>query len=127
MKLKYDERLSNIAFNFNLRHYVVDKNARLGMDCNITNVNNVQELNMEADGYIIKVGAVQVDPRLTLMPRPVASVSSALKPKYDEPPSIFALNLNFSNFALNLNLRRYVKNGIIVIIKDGIIPAGTTI
>ena len=37
-----------------IRKAIVDKNARIGMDCQIINKDNVKEANHEEDGYIIK-------------------------------------------------------------------------
>ena len=43
-----------------IRRAIVDKNARIGMDVQIINKDNVDSINCEADGYIIKDGIVVI-------------------------------------------------------------------
>ena len=43
-----------------IRRAIVDKNARIGMDCQIINKDNVQEANCEEQGYIIKDGIIVI-------------------------------------------------------------------
>jgi glucose-1-phosphate adenylyltransferase len=43
-----------------IRKAIVDKNARIGMDCQIINKDNVMEKNAEADGYIIRDGIIVI-------------------------------------------------------------------
>ena len=45
-----------IGAGSHIRRAIVDKNARIGMDCKIVNAGNVQEANHEEQGYIIKDG-----------------------------------------------------------------------
>jgi hypothetical protein len=39
---------------------IVDKNARIGMDCQIINKEGVMEANKEAEGYFIKDGIITI-------------------------------------------------------------------
>jgi glucose-1-phosphate adenylyltransferase len=43
-----------------IRRAIVDKNARIGMDCQLINKDNVQEANEEEKGYIIKDGIIVI-------------------------------------------------------------------
>jgi glucose-1-phosphate adenylyltransferase len=43
-----------------IRNSIVDKNARIGRNCNIVNVRGVEEENHEDEGYIIKSGIVVI-------------------------------------------------------------------
>jgi len=43
-----------------IRRAIVDKNARIGMDCQIINAGNVQEANHEDKGYVIKDGIIVI-------------------------------------------------------------------
>jgi glucose-1-phosphate adenylyltransferase len=43
-----------------IRGAIIDKNARIGMDCKIINKDNVQDANHEDEGYIIKDGIIVV-------------------------------------------------------------------
>merc|ERR1712216_873286 len=43
-----------------IRRAIIDKNARIGMDCKIINKDNVQDANHEDEGYIIKDGIIVV-------------------------------------------------------------------
>ena len=43
-----------------IRRAIIDKNARIGMDCQIINKDNIQEANEEEKGYIIKDGIVVI-------------------------------------------------------------------
>jgi len=43
-----------------IKRAIIDKNARIGMDCKIINKDNVQEANHEDKGYIIKDGIVVI-------------------------------------------------------------------
>lgn len=43
-----------------VRRCIVDKNARIGANCQIVNKDNVQEANREDEGFIIKDGIVVV-------------------------------------------------------------------
>lgn len=49
-----------VGKNSHLRRAIVDKNARIGDNVKIINVNNVQEAAREADGYFIKAGIVVI-------------------------------------------------------------------
>ena len=46
-----------IGDNCTIRHCIVDKNARIGSDVQIVNMEGVQESNREDDGYVIKARA----------------------------------------------------------------------
>ena len=43
-----------------IKRAIIDKDARIGMDCQIINKDNVQEANHEDKGYIIKDGIVVI-------------------------------------------------------------------
>jgi glucose-1-phosphate adenylyltransferase len=43
-----------------IRKAIVDKNARIGMDCQIINKEGVMEANKEAEGYFIKDGIITI-------------------------------------------------------------------
>lgn len=43
-----------------LRNTIVDKNARIGKNCSITNKDNVEERICEEEGYIIRSGIVVI-------------------------------------------------------------------
>jgi hypothetical protein len=49
-----------IGAGTHIKRAIIDKNARIGMDCKITNAANVQEANKEDEWYIIKDGIVVV-------------------------------------------------------------------
>ena len=49
-----------IGAGTHIKRAIVDKNARIGMDCKIVNAANVQEANMEDKFYIIKDGIVTI-------------------------------------------------------------------
>jgi glucose-1-phosphate adenylyltransferase len=49
-----------IGAGTHIKRAIIDKNARIGMDCVITNAKNVQEANLEEQYYIIKDGIVTV-------------------------------------------------------------------
>ena len=43
-----------------IRKAIIDKNARIGMDCVIDNKDNIADLNAEDKGYIIRDGIIVV-------------------------------------------------------------------
>jgi glucose-1-phosphate adenylyltransferase len=43
-----------------IRRAIVDKNARIGMDCQITNKDNVMDKDCESEGYIIRDGIIVI-------------------------------------------------------------------
>jgi glucose-1-phosphate adenylyltransferase len=49
-----------IGPNSIVKKAIIDKNARIGANCQIINKDNVQEANHEGEGYIIKDGIVVV-------------------------------------------------------------------
>ncbi|PWA50974.1 glucose-1-phosphate adenylyltransferase, nucleotide-diphospho-sugar transferase [Artemisia annua] len=49
-----------IGKNTHIKRAIIDKNARIGDDVKIVNIDNVEELARETDGYFIKSGIVTV-------------------------------------------------------------------
>ena len=47
-----------VGANSVIKKAIVDKNVRIGSNCQIINKDNVQEANREEDGYIIKDGII---------------------------------------------------------------------
>lgn len=49
-----------IGENTVISNTIVDKNARIGKNCQITNKKGVDELNKEAEGFYIRSGIVTI-------------------------------------------------------------------
>ena len=63
-----------------VRRAIIDKNARIGMDCQIVNKDGVQEANREESYYVIKDGIITIM-KDSIIPPPPPPASDAATPR----------------------------------------------
>jgi glutamine synthetase type III len=64
LKLKYDDPLSNFAFNFHLRHYVM-----AALIAAVDKYGDLMRLSVACPGNDFRLGAMEVGPRAQPPPR----------------------------------------------------------
>ncbi|KAH0736741.1 hypothetical protein KY285_012448 [Solanum tuberosum] len=122
-----------IGKNCHIKRAIIDKNARIGDNVKIINIDNIQEVAREADGYFIKSGIVTVI-------KDAVIPSASFIPKEGHRTYSYQVNTTIlgvdDDIIININNIQeaawesdgyFIKSEIVTVIDDAVIPSGTII